>query len=328
MRRARSFNLTLAFAPCAPVLTHTRASSFVCVGRSPACRRFHPCMVANRADEERREGPYPDYGAVVFAQRGDDVENAEPTQGGDEGPGGGDEGIDTRLIVAAVGLLAALTVGGVAAATGALDPDRLVALSAWFEKLGPAAIILYAALYFLLELIGVPALPLTMGSGYLFGVARGTITVSVASTAAAATSFLIARYGLRNSVSRLAQRYPRFRAMDRAIGRESFKFVLLLRLSPLLPFAISNYLYGLTSVNLMPYVAGSWLGMLPGTVAYVSAGAAVSALSDLSAGKGSVNPYLVVLGLVATVGALSTIGRMATNAIEANQEEEVVEQQQ
>lgn len=285
-------------------------------------------MVADRTDERRREGQYADYGAVVSAERSGDVESVESAQGGDGGPEGGNEGIDARLIVAGVALLTVLTVGSVAAATGALDSGRLMALSAWFEKLGPAAGVLYAALYFLLELVGVPALPLTMGSGYLFGVLRGTITVSVASTAAAATSFLIARYGLRGSVSRLAGRYPRFRAMDRAIGREGFKVVLLLRLSPLLPFAISNYLYGLTSVNLFPYVAGSWLGMLPGTVAYVSAGAAVGALSDLSAEKGGVNPYLVVLGLVATIGALSTIGRLATNAIEANQEDEVAEQRQ
>lgn len=48
--------------------------------------------------------------------------------------------------------------------------------------------------------------------------------------------------------------------------------VLLLRLSPLLPLALSNYLYGLTSVDFVPYVLGSWLGQLPGTFAYVSAG--------------------------------------------------------
>lgn len=61
-------------------------------------------------------------------------------------------------------------------------------------------------------------------------------------------------------------------ACCRAIGKDGFKFVTLLRLSPLLPLAVSNYIYGLTSVELGPYVAGSWLGMLPGTFAYVNAG--------------------------------------------------------
>lgn len=64
--------------------------------------------------------------------------------------------------------------------------------------------------------------------------------------------------------------HPRFAAIDRAIGKDGLKFVTLLRLSPLLPLALSNYLYGLTSVDLGSYVLGSWLGMLPGTYAYVN----------------------------------------------------------
>ncbi len=73
----------------------------------------------------------------------------------------------------------------------------------------------------------------------------------------------------------LAKGNKQFAAIDRAIGKDSFRVVLLLRLSPLLPLALSNYLYGLTSVDLVPYVLGSWVGMLPGTLAYVTAGASL-----------------------------------------------------
>lgn len=253
---------------------------------------------------------------------GDDLSGGEDTN--DESPV-----IEKRLVVAGATLVAVLALGGLGAATGVVDSQRLVALSAWFEGLGPFGGLLYGCLYFLLELVGVPALPLTMGSGYLFGAYKGTGLVSIASTAAAAVGFLIARYWLRDSVMKVAERYPRFRAMDRAIGRQGFKFVFLLRLSPLLPFSISNYLYGLTSVNFMEYVLGSWLGMLPGTVAYVSAGAAVNALTELSSGKqANVNPVLVVLGLAATVGALSLIGKIATDAIEGEGDEGLAEQNQ
>lgn len=65
-------------------------------------------------------------------------------------------------------------------------------------------------------------------------------------------------------IAKLANRNKRFAAIDRAISRNGLKFVTLLRLSPLLPLAVSNYLYGLTSVDLGSYVLGSWLGMLPG----------------------------------------------------------------
>lgn len=65
-------------------------------------------------------------------------------------------------------------------------------------------------------------------------------------------------------IAALAYKNKRFAAIDRAISRNGLKFVTLLRLSPLLPLAVSNYLYGLTSVDLGSYVLGSWLGMLPG----------------------------------------------------------------
>lgn len=213
------------------------------------------------------------------------------------------------VLVAVIGLVTG------AALSGALSAENVLLLAEWFETLGPSAVVLYAVMYFVLELVAVPALPLTLGSGYLFGVTTGTAVVSVASTAAAAAAFLIARYGLRDYISTYANRYPKFRVMDRAIGREGFKFVLLLRLSPLLPFAVSNYLYGLTSVQLPKYITASWLGMLPGTIAYVSAGAAVNALTDLSLHKSAVNPVLVGIGLISTVAALVTIGRIAGDAV-------------
>jgi uncharacterized membrane protein YdjX (TVP38/TMEM64 family) len=65
-------------------------------------------------------------------------------------------------------------------------------------------------------------------------------------------------------IAKLAYKNKRFAAIDRAISRNGLKFVTLLRLSPLLPLAASNYLYGLTSVDLGSYVLGSWIGMLPG----------------------------------------------------------------
>lgn len=230
--------------------------------------------------------------------------------------------LDKRVIIG-IAFLGTLVVLGIAAASsGVVSGDSFIALATWFEQLGPSAVFLYALLYFLLELVAVPALPLTLGSGYLFGVTVGTVAVSISSTAAAVAAFLIARYGLRSWISKLAGQYPRFRAMDRAIGREGFKFVFLLRLSPLLPFSISNYLYGLTSVRLREYVLGSWLGMLPGTIAYVSAGAAVNALTEINASKGNVSPVLLGIGVLATVAALATIGKVASEAIRSEGLEE------
>lgn len=242
-----------------------------------------------------------------------------------EGPAPLHESSNRRLVVAGTAFTVLVVGGIVAASTGVISKDSLISLTKWFETLGPGAVVLYSALYFVLELLAVPALPLTLGAGYLFGVLKGTISVSISSSLAAAAAFLIARYGLRDTVSNLATRYPKFRAIDRAIGREGFKFVFLLRLSPLLPFSISNYLYGLTSVNFTQFCFASWLGMLPGTIAYVSAGAAVSALADLETNRVThVNPALVVLGLIGTVGALWFAGRLASRAIADIEDDESV----
>lgn len=247
-----------------------------------------------------------------------DIDNNDNDSGGSSGGdgGGGDGPRDLRLLAAGAFFGTLIVGGAIVAGTGTVNTQTFLSLAQWFESLGPKAIFLYAGLYFLLELVAVPAVPLTLGSGYLFGVLRGTIAVSISSTAAASAAFLIARYGLRGAMSQIASRYPRFRAIDRAIARQGFKFVFLLRLSPLLPFSISNYLYGLTSINFLQFLIASWAGMLPGTIAYVSAGAAVNAITDIGTGQATkVSPYLLILGIVGTVGALTTIGKLASGAI-------------
>ena len=70
-------------------------------------------------------------------------------------------------------------------------------------------------------------------------------------TIAASISFFIGRTFLRSWAQKFIAGSPKWRAIDKAIAKEGFKVVLLLRLSPLLPFAISNYIYGVTSVDFL-----------------------------------------------------------------------------
>jgi uncharacterized membrane protein YdjX (TVP38/TMEM64 family) len=136
------------------------------------------------------------------------------------------------------------------------------------------------------------------------------VIVSFASTAAAALAFLIARYAARSRVERLARGNERFRAIDRAIGENGWKVVGLLRLSPLIPFSLSNYLYGLTSVRFLPYLVASWAGMLPGTLLYVALGAAGKTVGE----KGERSPWEWVLlgaGLLATAAVTVLLARVA-----------------
>ena len=186
--------------------------------------------------------------------------------------------------------------------------DWLRAFQAWVAQQGPLGGVLYAAVYVLAALLFVPGSVLTVGAGLLFGLGWGTVIVSVASTTAAALAFLIARYLARARVEALARRNRSFGAIDRAIREKGWRIVALLRLSPLVPFSIGNYLYGLTPVAFWPYVLASWIAMLPGTVLYVYLGAAGKAATG--GGRSPLEWALLVAGLLAT--ALVTV--MVTRA--------------
>ncbi|HEX7252561.1 MAG TPA: VTT domain-containing protein, partial [Thermoanaerobaculia bacterium] len=147
---------------------------------------------------------------------------------------------------------------------------RFLPLTAWLRSLevrvasmGSTGLLVYGAVYIAAVLLFVPGIVLTLGAGFLFGFVRGCLLVSAAATIAAALAFLSARHLARARIERWARGRPEFEAIDRAVGENGWKIVALLRLSPLVPFSLSNYFYGLTSVRFAPYVLTSWLAMLP-----------------------------------------------------------------
>ncbi|EME32487.1 DNA glycosylase [Galdieria sulphuraria] len=203
----------------------------------------------------------------------------------------------------------------------------------WIESFGPLASAVYGALYFLLEVVCLPAFPLTVAAGYLFGFWKGLVTVSLAGTCASGVSFLLSRYTLRSIVQNVSKRYERFQTIDSAISRQGFRIVFLLRLSPILPFAISNYLYGLTSIPIGPYILASWLGMLPGTTLYVYGGF-VGRSVTLSMNSGIElhsewfqQPLMIGAGILVSLGVVSQISKLATEVLNEEEKKKVVEKE-
>ncbi|GAB2217225.1 hypothetical protein Droror1_Dr00000397 [Drosera rotundifolia] len=223
-------------------------------------------------------------------------------------------------------ILAGVLLVGVVGGFGALGyayrdqlSEFLTQFSTVIEGYGPAGYALFVAVYAGLEVLAIPAIPLTMSAGLLFGSFTGTIIVSISGTLAASIAFLIARYLARDRILKMVEGNKKFLAIDKAIGENGFRVVTLLRLSPLLPFSLGNYLYGLTSVEFVPYVLGSWLGMLPGTWAYVSAGAFGRAIiqeeSEVGLPGGPGQLITLGLGLLATVLAASYVTKLAKDAV-------------
>mmetsp|Transcript_24742 Transcript_24742/g.52483 ORF Transcript_24742/g.52483 Transcript_24742/m.52483 type:complete len:378 (+) Transcript_24742:246-1379(+) len=181
--------------------------------------------------------------------------------------------------------------------------------------------IYFSSFYVLAEILAIPAVPLlTASSGYLFGTLPGTATCLFSAAIAASISFVIGRTLLRGYVENVLADNPKFASMDRAIEKEGFKLMLLLRLSPLFPFALSNYLYGASSIQFLPYFFGTLLGFAPGTFAYVYAGRIGKALTIDSATS---EPwYVYVGGMAVVVSLLKIAGDVASGVIDAMEEED------
>jgi len=215
------------------------------------------------------------------------------------------KGVSIALIV--VSLLVLIRALPVDQAIG-LVKSKADGLGFW----GPLAL---GAAYVVAALAFFPGSALTLTAGAVFGLAWGTVTVSIASTAAAALAFLIARYLARDKVARQAKKFPKFQAIDRAIGDGGWKIIAMLRMSPAVPFSLGNYLFGLTGIRFWPYILASWLFMLPGTFMYVYLGnigtEGLRSAAGTERGKTPAEWALLAVGLIATIAVTVYVTRLA-----------------
>ncbi|XVE55014.1 hypothetical protein DITRI_Ditri03aG0127000 [Diplodiscus trichospermus] len=228
-------------------------------------KRFHffrPCsslrQTKKRQSLQKSPSNAPQNLRWFLNPKGDDDDKRKvDADGTGEGEIEGDTALKGTLLA---GVLLVGVVGGFAT-VGYVYRDQINAFlnqfSTFIEGYGPAGYAFFVAVYAGLEILAIPAIPLTMSAGLLFGSVIGTIIVSISGTVAASIAFLIARYFARERILKLVEGNKKFLAIDKAIGENGFKVVTLLRLSPLLPFSLGNYLYGLTSVKFVPYVLGS-----------------------------------------------------------------------
>src|SRR6266700_5210478 len=192
--------------------------------------------------------------------------------------------------------------------------DVLQAALDWIGKLGPWGPVIFIGLYVVATVLFVPGSVLTLGAGAVFGVALGSVCVSISATLGATAAFLVGRYLARDAIARKIEKNEKFATIDRAVADEGWKIVLLTRLSPVFPFTLLNYAFGLTRVKLSHYVVASWLGMIPGTVMYVYLGS----LINVGAGRRQRTTgewVLYSVGLLATVIVTVFVTRLARKAL-------------
>ena len=206
---------------------------------------------------------------------------------------------------------------GLYAASRFLPADEWITeFTEWVRGQGTAGLFIFAGGYVLGTLLFIPGSLLTLAASVLFGFWQAVALVWLSATIGAALAFLTARYAARNAVTRLAERNRRFRELDSVIGEQGWKIVLLLRLSPVIPFNLSNYVYGLTKIKFWPYVLASFAGMLPGTLLYVYLGhIGKKTLVGSDSTRSAPENLLLATGLAATIAVTVYLARLARQAL-------------
>jgi uncharacterized membrane protein YdjX (TVP38/TMEM64 family) len=197
----------------------------------------------------------------------------------------------------------------------------------WIQDLGVYGLLVFVITYMLVTVLLIPGSLLTLGAGFIWGVARGSVIVSIGSTLGATAAFLVGRYLARGWVAKKVEANVRFGAIDRAIGKQGFRLVLLTRLSPVFPFNILNYTYSLTGVGLRDYVLASWIGMIPGTIVFVYIGSLLGSLTALGSDEPDTAGSHLLLNIIGLLTAIlvtifvTRITRKALKELELSDED-------
>lgn len=207
--------------------------------------------------------------------------------------------------------------------------EAAMALVDWVDELGRVGVFFYIVLYVCIVLFLVPGVIFTLGAGFLFGfwLGGGVIVASIATGSALA--FLIARYALGERLSNKIREHPRIRLLNRGLRHEGWKIVLLSRFLPVFPFKLSNYFFGLTAIPFRHFVIANTIGIMPISLTNVYVGSLAAELAELA--EREPQPWewaLYGIGLVAAIGLVYYITRLARRSMRQTLEEEEEEERE
>jgi uncharacterized membrane protein YdjX (TVP38/TMEM64 family) len=228
----------------------------------------------------------------------------------------------------------------------------------WVEDNPILGVLAFMLVYLIATVFFIPGSILTLGAGFVFsastnslwtGVLLGTIAVFIGASFGAILSFLLGRYLFRDGfITKLTKKYTVFKAIDNALEEKGLRIMILLRLSPIIPFNVLNYVSGVTGIKFLDYCIAC-IGMLPGTILYVFLGSSAGSLSEIGgndeteadadadaeteeieSNDKTVTIIVIVVGVVfgiLAVGLTSYYAKQELNKVIAKKEAEELEQQ-
>lgn len=204
-----------------------------------------------------------------------------------------------RRVLTRLALLVAL-VAAIVLAYVYRDWLNVAALESWVKSAGALGPVLYMALYAVATVLFLPGSVITLAGGALFGPVWGTLYSLTGATLGATVAFLIARYLASDWVHRKAGGWTK--QLIEGVEQEGWRFIAFVRLVPLFPFNLLNYALGLTRIGLLAYVAGSYVFMFPGALAYTYLGYA--GREAVTGGEGLIQKGLLALALLGLIAFL------------------------
>lgn len=172
-----------------------------------------------------------------------------------------------------------------------IDLKNVYTIKEWVAEFGIVAPLIYIVFYIVATLFFLPGLPITVLSGIAFGPVWGVVYVWIGATIGVSLAFLVGRYAARGLVESWISRNALFQKIDTRVEQEGWRILMFTRLTPIFPFNLQNYAYGLTNIKFPTYVLVSSIFMLPGSIAYVQIGGA------LVSGEGDLRKTLIYLSI-------------------------------
>lgn len=203
-------------------------------------------------------------------------------------------------------VLLLVLLAGIGTVVAFRDQLNASALALWINEAGPAAPLLFMAIYAVGTVFFLPGSLLTLLGGALFGPWLGTFYSLTSATVGAMLSFLVARYLASDWVAEKAG--GRLKQIVTGVENEGWRFVAFTRLVPLFPFNLLNYALGLTRISFTQYSIATYICMLPGAIAYTWLGYAGK--EAIAGGEGTVQKIMLAIALLTVVSFLPRLVSM------------------
>lgn len=160
-------------------------------------------------------------------------------------------------------------------------------------------IFFFVVIYIFIVLLILPASWLSIAAGYLYGTYLGSAIVFISAFIGASISFFISKKFLSKKVLDMIKKYPKLSLLENILQKGGLKLIVLTRLSPLFPFSILNYFYGLNNITYKDFSI-SLICIIPGTFLYCSVGSLLNDLSDIVNLKLNNNLFTTFISIIST----------------------------